>query len=339
MRYKGLFALLFVLFLGADEVRAQEPDGSGGEYWSPYYLVDYGLGAGGLLLELFYRGEPRQNALIGPSFDPGDPAAILDPRYSASLGSPFVPEHEWTVPNNWLQMAAYGQVLFVSGHEVLARLGTGQDISAQRLHHSMLVAFQATAVNAGLSRVVKSFTGRLRPDFQDRVLHVYCSLPDQQGLDCSNVDPARLIEDPEEALEELKEGRYSFMSGHASNAMLVATNLALQTGGLWVWGENATPASRLAGAGAIAVFYGLGAFSGISRTSLMDNVHHTSDVIAGSIAGIAIANLFYWLHFDTSGNPRSSHWLEGGRGETSRLGVTDLRAGFGGASIAISGSF
>ncbi len=333
-------ASIVLLLASTTNALAEETESRDRDFFTPHYILDYGLGTGGLMLELFYRGAPRESALIGPSFDPTNPAAILDPRHSDLLGGPFLTEDDWTVPNSWLRIAAYGQLLMVPAHELAAAWGTSREISAHRLHHMMLAVYQSTALNAGLTRVIKAHTGRLRPDFQERVRHVYCSLPDSEGIDCSDVDPERLFDDPNDAQHELLEGRYSFISGHSSNAMVVATNLALQTGGLWVWGEGATSTTQAVGIPAMGVLLGLGAFSGISRTSLMDGVHHTSDVVVGSLVGVALANVFYWLHFDTRGNPRAHHWLNR-RGSSSRdeRDPSNLGLIFGGTSIAVTGSW
>lgn len=336
------FPLTLMADKGAIEDNHKVPDTKEAGFWSPLYLMDYGIGAGGLYLELTYRGEPRAEPLMGPAFDPENPAAILDPKWSDLLGRPFMAESEWTIPNLWLEIAAYGQLLIVPAHELIAGRITGQGFCAHRMHHSMLAVFQATAVNAGMSRVVKAYTGRLRPDFQERTRYVYCSMSEAEeyGIDCSGLDSSRFFHDDEEALLELREGRYSFVSGHASNAMLVATNLALQTGGLWVWGENADSISRGAGIGAMTLLYGFGLFSGISRTHLMDGVHHTSDVVAGSITGVLIGNLFYWLHFDTGGNPRNHHWLKRLTGKNAEeKALSDLHFSFTGNGFLLTGAW
>jgi membrane-associated phospholipid phosphatase len=337
---RAVLSILAVTFAALNmQSAAAEERSRSFDFWTPHYLLDYGMGAGGLALELFYRGNPRQPALFGPAFDPANPSAIMDPSFSPVIGNPYVPEEDWSVPDVWLESAGYGQLLIVPAHELVARLATGRELSAHRFHHGLLTAFQATAVNAGMSRWIKSQTGRLRPDFQDRALHVHCSEGfDPTGFDCSQADPDRLIDDPEVARKALREGGYSFVSGHATNGMLIATNLALQTGGLWVWGEGATPVSKGIGIGAMGVLYGMGLYSGISRTHLMDGVHHTSDVVAGSLMGLAIGNLFYWLHWDTKGNPREQHWLNRRQPrDDAPIAIQDVSLTFGGAGMMIEG--
>jgi membrane-associated phospholipid phosphatase len=286
-------------------------------FWTPHYLADYGLTLAGLYLGAVAHFEPSSRARIGPSFDPGDPVAIFDPAHTTRLGGTFTPERDWTVSDFGLKAMTGGHLVVIPAHELLAARATRRDVSLHRLHDSALSAAEATAAAATVTALVKAWTGRLRPDFQDRVRHVYCSLPDPGAVDCNGVDPGRLFDDPQQALDELENGRASFPSGHASMGMVVATNLALQTGALWVWHPDATPASRRAGIAAMAAIGGAGAFIGLSRTSLMDGVHHPSDVLVGGLIGVAAGNLFHWLHFDTDGQPRGGHWLARSRAGTA----------------------
>jgi membrane-associated phospholipid phosphatase len=309
-------ATLMAVALGSAVALAPAPactqaaaDGDGGSFWQPHYLVDYGLVLGGLYIRVIADLTPTTRARIGPSFDPDDPARILAPEYTRRLGGAYTPERDWTLPDGLMAAAAASHLVLIPAHEILASRATGRPVSAHRVHHATLAAAEALMVGTAVSTLAKTWVGRLRPDFQDRVRHVYCSLPDPAGVDCSGVDPARLFDDPDRALKELESGRASFPSGHAMTGMVIATNLALHVGGHWVWGQEATPTSRRAGIAAMAVIGGLGAFPGISRTSLMDDVHHTSDVVAGGILGMAMGGLFYWLHFDGSGEPRPGHWL------------------------------
>jgi membrane-associated phospholipid phosphatase len=278
-------------------------------FWTPHYMVDYGLTAGGLVLGLFVDLSPRDPARWGPSFDPANPSAILAAEHARLLGEPFTPRRDWTMSDGWVHGIAIGHVLVIPVHEIAVARVTGRPVSAHRLHNAVLAAGEATAATAGVVMLTKAATGRLRPDFQDRVRHVYCSLPDPAGIDCQGVDPDRLFPDAETALTELEHGRESFPSGHAATGMVVATNLALQIGGHWVWGEAATPASRAGGITTMALLMGLGTVPGITRTSAMDGVHHTSDVVIGGILGVTMGGLFYWLHFDSAGKPRPGHWL------------------------------
>jgi membrane-associated phospholipid phosphatase len=310
--------LLILLWLAVPARAVLAPDPAAGQadpepvetsFWTPHYMVDYGLTAGGLVLGLFVDLSPRDPARWGPSFDPANPSAILAAEHARLLGEPFTPRRDWTMSDGWVHGVAIGHVLVIPVHEIAVARVTGRPVSAHRLHNAVLAAGEATAATAGVVMLTKAATGRLRPDFQDRVRHVYCSLPDPAGIDCQGVDPNRLFPDAETALAELEHGRESFPSGHAATGMVVATNLALHIGGHWVWGEAATPASRAGGITTMALLMGLGTVPGITRTSAMDGVHHTSDVVIGGLLGVTMGGLFYWLHFDSAGEPRRGHWL------------------------------
>mgnify|MGYP000237518539 FL=1 len=56
-----------------------------------------------------------------------------------------------------------------------------------------------------------------------------------------------------------------------------------------------------------SILYGLAAYVGVSR--IVDQVHYFSDVVIGSVIGIALGNIIYLTHF---GRP-SSGLLLGGR--------------------------
>jgi membrane-associated phospholipid phosphatase len=309
-------------------------------YWTPRYLLDYAVVAGGLYVAIVPDLAPAVRARIGPSFDPSNPAAILAPEFSGSLGRPFTPERDWAVSNGFMEAAALGQLVLIPAHELLAARVTGRPLSPHRLHHSILAMSEATASSMGMAALVKAWTGRLRPDFQDRVRHVYCSLPDHAGVDCRGVDPAKLFADTAQALKELRTGRRSFVSGHAATGMTVGTSLALQIGGHWVWGEAATPVSRRGGIAAMAVVGAAGILPGLSRTSLGDGVHHTGDVVAGSLLGAALGGLFYWLHFDARGEPRPGHWTARRRGSGNASAAPgDVRMFTDGARFILQASW
>jgi membrane-associated phospholipid phosphatase len=317
---RSILLLLFLLAVSAPvaaPLAAQDADTTASRTtWTRHFIADYALAAGGLYLGMFADIPARRHSLIGPSFDPADPVAILVPAHAGTLGGRFVPEAEWALPNAWIIAAAAAHVVLIPAHELLASRAGGRAVSPRRLHHAVLAASEATAVTAGVVELTKALTGRLRPDFQDRVRHVYCSLPDHGGIDCTGIDPARLL-DHAEALDALADGRRSFVSGHAAAGTVMATNLALHLGGHWVWGDAATPTTRRNGIAAMTVIMALGTVPGITRTSLVDGVHHTGDVVAGSLLGVAGGGLFYWLHFDTNGEPRAGHWLTRPRTRTA----------------------
>lgn len=306
---------------------AQDADTSAARRaWTAHYLIDYSVVAGGVYVGVLADLPPPRRSLIGPSFDPSNPAAILAPEHASTLGRRFVPQRDWSIPDELLVAAAAAHAILIPVHEVLASRAKDQPVSWHRLHHATLAAGEAVAVTSSVAALTKALVGRLRPDFQDRVRHVYCSLPDPRGVDCAGVDPARLLATAEEAQRELDNGRRSFVSGHAATGMVLATSVALHVGGHWVWGEGATPASRRNGMAAMTGIMLLGTVPGLTRTSLGDGVHHTGDVVAGCVLGVVIGGLFHWLHFDGNGEARAGHWLARPRA-AMLLSPDDVRVG------------
>jgi hypothetical protein len=197
--------LLILLWLAVPARAALGPAPAAGQgdpepvetsFWTPHYLVDYGLTASGLLLGMFVELTPRDRARWGPAFDPANPSAILAAEHARLLGGPYTPRQDWTMSDGLVLGMAIGHVLVIPVHELAAARVTGRPTSAHRLHNAVLAAGEATAATAGVVMLTKAATGRLRPDFQDRVRHVYCSLPDPAGIDCQGVDPDRLFPDP-----------------------------------------------------------------------------------------------------------------------------------------------
>jgi membrane-associated phospholipid phosphatase len=296
--------------------------------WTAHYLVDYSVVAGGIYLGVLKDFAPPRRSLIGPSFDPANPTAVLAPEHARALGGRFVPQRDWTMSDEMMMAAVAAHAVIIPVHEVLASRSKDQPVSLHRLHHATLAAGEAIAVTSSVVELTKALAGRLRPDFQDRVRHVYCSLPDHGGVDCTGVDPARLLATAAEAQRELDNGRRSFVSGHAATGMVLATSVALHLGSHWVWAGDATPTSRRKGVAAMAGIMLVGTAPGLTRTSLGDGVHHTGDVVAGSILGVAVAGLFHWLHFDGSGEARAGHWLARPRTRTGMLlAPDDVRVG------------
>jgi hypothetical protein len=308
--------------------------------WTAHYLVDYSVVAGGVYLGVLADLAPPRHAFIGPSFDPSNPAAILAPEHARTLGRRFVPQRDWSISDELLIAAAAAHAVIIPVHEVLASRVKDRPVSWYRLHHATLAAGEAVAVAAAVAALTKALTGRLRPDFQDRVRHVYCSLPDHGGVDCTGVDPARLLATAEEAQRELDNGRRSFVSGHAATGTVLATSVALHVGGHWVWSEGATPAGRRNGIAAMTGIMLLGTVPGLTRTSLGDGVHHTGDVVAGSVLGVAVGGLFHWLHFDGDGEARAGHWLARPRTRTVMLlSPDDVRVGPSPYGVALQASW
>jgi hypothetical protein len=162
-------------------------------FWSAGYLVDYALTGAGLYVGVLADIPPGSRARIGPSFDSADPLGILDPAYNGTLGRTFTRERDWTVSDAALRAGVAGHLLLIPIHEAVSGRATGRPLTLHRLHHSVLSATEATAAAAALTRIGKAWAGRLRPDFQDRVRHVYCSQPDPSGSMQKSPGPAEPV--------------------------------------------------------------------------------------------------------------------------------------------------
>ncbi len=156
--------------------------------------------------------------------------------------------------------------------------------SGHDFHHATLGLGEALAVTLVLSSTLKVSIGRLRPDFLDR-----CQLV---NLECTG-DP-----------DEIRTGRRSFPSGHASLSFAAGTYLSLYLWGKlspldglhWLW---KIPALVLPLAGATFVAW----------TRVRDHRHHWEDVLAGGLLGMGSAALGYVLNFHppwsrNAGKPR-----------------------------------
>ena len=300
-----LFSLLATLGT-ATTVSAETPDDIALEqgtfdWWSPWYLGDYALIAAGVT-GYIVGGDTaaRDDALIGPSYAPDNPAAIFD---DPTVDALYRDEGDGEmVPTYWIHRLIAGGAVFVAATEA-ARLhyGTG---SIHELHDAFVGYAETVALTAGVTEVFKPVVGRLRPDFGDRSRRHHCSLDDAHLLGelCDGYRGRPLSADAAEAEELLEDGRRSFISGHSSHSFNLLGYTALLVGGHFVWGENATPQSR--SAGFIAQSAMLGAATYIAATRVADRRHHKTDVLAGSLVGLGIANFSYWRRFDRRGDLR-----------------------------------
>lgn len=279
----------------------QSPDDGAG-WWTPHYLVDYGivaLGATGYFVG--ERLEPRRDALIGPGYDPGDPTPIFE---TDRLDRTYLEQGPGeTVSEELLQAMMLGTGLSITGLEA-TNWATGAG-SAHQLHEAVVGFAEATAVTATITSLTKPFFARLRPDFTDRALRYHCSVePDEYDQYCDGYRDRPLAENPDEAEHLLMDGRRSFISGHASHSFNTFSYASLVVGGHWVWGDDATTATRIAGVTAQTALMGTATFVTASR--ITDGRHHLTDVIAGGLVGMGVANLAYWRRFDPQGQPRRS---------------------------------
>jgi membrane-associated phospholipid phosphatase len=137
--------------------------------------------------------------------------------------------------------------------------------SSHDLHHGILSLLVCVCVANTLTTALKMMAGRYRPDWSNS----YSSM-------------------------NANEGRYSFPSGHASNAFAAMVWLVMYLMGKYrVFHEQRTvgfgPAALISSPILVAMFVA------ISRT--MDYHHNFSDIIGGSLIGVISAMFAYSLYY------------------------------------------
>lgn len=307
-RWRRSFALLLTLLVlsapvgvAADSPPGAEAQQGTFDWWTPRYLIDYGLFAAGLTGYIVGGDTPaRSDALIGPSYDPENPVAIFD---DPSVDQLYLSEGDReSVPTVWIHRSIGAAAVFIAGVEAL-EWHTGRG-SMHQVHDAFVGYAETVAVTAGITEFFKPLVGRLRPDFGDRARRYHCSTqPQQFGAICDGYRDRPLADDPEEAAELLEDGRRSFISGHSSHSFNLFGYTALLVGGRYVWGAEATDRSQATGLLGLSAM--MGAASYISATRIADGRHHVTDVVAGSIIGLGVANFSYWRRFDRDGQLRA----------------------------------
>lgn len=269
-------------------------------WWTPTLLIDYGIiAAGAASWQLLDGRRPSPRALIGPSYDAENPADIFHhPDVSGTFREHNTGER---VPNAWLYYASFSTGGLLAAFEG-AQWAFG-DGSGLLFHETMVGFAESMALSLSLTTISKLFFGRLRPDFGERALRYHCPLDQERFGDvCDGYAERPIHADPQRAEHLFHDGRQSFVSGHSSTAFTLATYSTLILGGRYVWGDQATPLSRTLGIGAQTLLVAAATYTATSR--ILDERHHTTDVLAGTALGLLTANLSYWRRFHLSGAPR-----------------------------------
>ena len=262
--------------------------------WIDYSIVGASLGGFYALHSL----TPKADSGIGPSFDAQHPGLILDPKHAGVIGRRhLIEDKEETVPALYVGLAVPAVGLWLGLQERFAAQG-----SARQAHDTVVGLAESMATTLLVTELAKYQFGRLRPDFADRVRRYYCTTEKSPEIACTG-NEVPLDADPAKAAKIFADGRRSFPSGHAATSFVLATYAGLVTGGRMVWGEHATQHSRIAGLALQAAVYAGAGFVIWSRVE--NGRHNPSDVLAGSLIGIGMANLAYWRRFDTNGRARS----------------------------------
>jgi membrane-associated phospholipid phosphatase len=292
-------------------------------------IVDGALAAVWLGLIPLALRDPVDDALIGPSFrGPEDIDALAAAADAGLIGRPMIAEASIDDAELiWAITGGLGSGLVLGG---LATLFDGADQDAWWYGEQALAAtlgmLQAVVGTFMLTQSVKNGVGRLRPDFADRADRYYCyqdPVPELYRARCGGL-AARGELGPEVDADELRTGRQSFWSGHASMSAAALTYAALLVGGRMVWGRGSTVLTRTIGLLAQGAAMAAALFISLSRVS--DGLHNIDDALVGSAVGFALAQASYWLHFDVHGEVRA--------GLSLHLAATD-----GGAVTGIAGRF
>ncbi len=276
---------------------ATESAAEGEGWWTPWYLVDYGLIATGTAAYFAGQAMSPHEARIGPVYERGEPTAVFEAdSVQRSLRSE-------TVDLNQLRAIMSAPGALAAGIEAY-RWSQGGG-SAQQFHDTLVGYAEAVAVTAGVTAVTQGVFGRLRPDFGERARNYYCRDDAEQFADhCDGFAGAPLSDEHGDPEYLLRDGRRAFFSGHAAHAFNGFGYASLYLGSRYVWGPDTTPARRAAGISAQASMMALATY--ISATRVTDARHHTADVVAGAVVGLASANLTYWRRFSLDGSPRGA---------------------------------
>jgi membrane-associated phospholipid phosphatase len=264
-----------------------------------HYLAWYGAeyvavaGLAGLYLAGVHEHIQPAPALIGPrvDLDDMDLAVLMDPRFDATIGKPFLREQ---VPTSALIGIAAVTILGSAGLDYAA---TGD---LHRTHGVVLGGLEALMGTVLVTEVFKLSFGRLRPDFRDRYLNAACTgvVDTPAGLDCATVDTSRF----RISEERLQDGMKSFVSGHSSSAFAMATFSSWWLGSTLVWNKD-RPAWGPA-VGALSMGTLLAGAGYVASTRLSDHKHHPEDVVVGSLIGATVATTAWFVHFDIDGRAR-----------------------------------
>lgn len=157
-----------------------------------------------------------------------------------------------------------------------------------RSHAGICSALLAVGMSEFSTNLLKFYVGRLRPNF-----YALCGF-DVNTLECTN------------SLHRQLEARLSFPSGHSSLSFCGMSLLAWFLLGCWLHhcqekeeknkGDHPLEKNNVK-IGALLAFLPLSFAAWISTSRLVDNWHHPSDVVAGSIIGFVCATLSYHLWF------------------------------------------
>jgi len=176
------------------------------------------------------------------------------------------PARDDTVPAWALIFLWLGTALIILGHAFFNK-------RPHDGHHGLLSLYACVCLVNVLTIALKTYAGRYRPDW------------------LSSFEPT-----------DSNEGRYSFPSGHASNAFASMVWLALYLLGKY---RAFHPVQTIGFTGAVLLSSPIAVafFVAVSRTR--DYRHNFSDITAGSLLGVLVAYFVYFLYYPPLSSRRS----------------------------------
>mmetsp|Transcript_27359 Transcript_27359/g.49693 ORF Transcript_27359/g.49693 Transcript_27359/m.49693 type:complete len:334 (-) Transcript_27359:790-1791(-) len=206
------------------------------------------------------------------------------------LANKWIPKEETTIPSSLLVLTCVKLPLLIC---VLTFFVT-------RTKHDTHAILCTTMVTIGVTefwtKVFKSYVGRLRPNFYD-----FCGF-DSATLSCTN------------GWDHEMEARMSFPSGHSSLSFCAMTVMALYLLGKVGLGKQRATNPPFFCSIKILAFLSVTPLlysSFVATSRLVDNWHHPSDIVAGTMLGVTCGILVYHMWYPhvlspNAGKPLSS---------------------------------
>lgn len=212
------------------------------------------------------------------------------PEFCCTLNQPYLTVGEQIIPNlaNW--MLCLSAPLFFHGVFYMSWIRTHVSTTNERQASNETVSFlygiclSASVAEGLFSTFLKRFVGRPRPYFFQRC-----------GWDGSS------------CVEDVNDDAYqSFPSGHAtlSFSTLGFTTLYL-LGKVHLFAPQQSPSRSfldIRDGLALLALLPMGLACWVAASRIVDHQHHTSDVVAGALLGLACAALFHQRHCSSSGS-------------------------------------
>ncbi|KAG4094296.1 PAP2-domain-containing protein [Neocallimastix lanati (nom. inval.)] len=194
-------------------------------------------------------------------------------------------------------------------------------------HQAIMGLLFSFAFSSLIISFLKTFVGRLRPDFinacQPDVTKVEQQFQMYNDTNNPNYSLRTVFDDSVCTAEYrvVRNGAESFPSSHSQKTFCIMTYLALYIAGqihlldrkcyLWKWFVTSIP-----------IFFSV--FVALSRIS--DKRHHPSDVVAGSLIGMVVSIMVYYFYFPSLKSPNCDMPYQDRKG-TSKKEISNNNCG------------